>query len=493
MRVGFDSDRYMETQTEQILKRVAQFNDKLYLEFGGKIFDDDNMARIMPGFPADGKIRLLEKLKDRVEIIICVSAPQIEQNKMRGTHSITYDMEVLRLVDGMRKMGLLISSIVITMYSNQPSAEIFRKKLERCGEKVYIHRPIEDYPNNVDYIISDKGFGTNPYIRTTRNLVVVTGPGPGSGKLGTCLSQLYHERVRGVKAGYAKFETLPIWNLPLNHPVNLAYEAATADLDDYNMIDPFHLEAYRVQSVNYNRDIDAFPILREMLTRLIGEDTYKSPTDMGVNMAGLCIADDAIVREAAKQEILRRYFWTQVYYKEGRNELRAVQKIEQIMAQAGLETKHRKAVAPALEKARKSNSPAMSLILQDGRGQVITARTTDVLAAASNLVLNSIKALAGIPDDIHLISPSVLEPMLMLKKEILHDKNPLVSLEEVLNALAICAATSGAAKKALSCLPSLRNCEAHSSHIISKSDEMTLKKLGINVTCTPEFSSKDLF
>ena len=491
MRLGFNNDRYMEKQTEQILDRVKRFNDKLYLEFGGKIFDDDNMARVMPGFRADAKISLLEKLKDDVEIIVCVSAPHIEKSKIRGVHGITYDMEVLRLIDGMRKMGLYISSIAITLYRAQPAAEIFKKKLERRGEKVYVHRVIEGYPHDVGHIISDKGYGANPYIKTSKKLVVVTGPGPGSEKMAVCLSQLYHERKKGVEAGFAKFETLPVWNLPLDHPVNCAYEASTADLDDNNAIDPFHLKAYGISATSYNRDIEAFPILREMLVRLIGTEVYKSPTDMGVNMAGHCITDDAAVREAAKQEVIRRYFWTQVFYKEGRNDLRAVEKMEKVMSQLSLSPTDRPTVIPALKKADESGTAAMALILPDGG--LITAKTTDVLAAASSLVLNSVKKLAGIPDDIHLIAPHVLEPMLMLKTQVLCDKNPLVSLEEVLNALSICAATDGAAKKALSKLIELRGCDAHSSHIISKSDEMTLKKLGINITCTPEFSSKDLF
>ncbi|MDR0461943.1 MAG: DUF1846 domain-containing protein [Christensenellaceae bacterium] len=489
--LGFDNDLYMKKQTEEISERIKQLGGKLYLEFGGKLFDDLNAARVMPGFHVNGKILLLEKMKEDVEIIICISSADIEKNKIRGDHGITYDLEVLRLVDSMRKMGFYIPSIVITMYREPANAtDIFRKKLEQRGENVYVHRPIDGYPNNVDHVLSDKGFGANPHIKTTRKLVVVTAPGPGSGKLGTCLSQIYHERKDGIKAGYAKFETFPIWNLPLEHPVNYAYEAATADLDDKNAVDHFHLDAYGKAAVNYNRDIEAFPILKTIFTKLVKEHPYKSPTDMGVNMAGFGITDDAVVSEAAKQEIIRRYFWTQVFYKEGHTEINAVRKIEQIMKKLSLVPTYRPTVAPALEKSKKHDCPAMCLILPSG--QVIKARTTDSLVAPSALVLNCVKTLAQIPDDTYLISPDVLKPMLVLKTQILNE-NPRISLAETLNALSICAATDALAKKALSQLVELRGLDVHSSHIISKSDEQTLKKLGINVTCSPEFSSKELF
>ncbi|MCL2484818.1 MAG: DUF1846 domain-containing protein [Endomicrobia bacterium] len=492
MKISFDNSSYMEKQTEEILKRVEQFNHKLYLEFGGKLFDDSHAARVLPGFNVNGKILLLEKLKEKTEIIICINAADIEKNKIRADLGITYDMDVLRLIDSVRKMGLYISSIVISQYKNQPSADMFKNKLERRGEKVYIHKPIIDYPMNIDLVVSDKGYGSNPYIETTRPLVVVTAPGSGSGKMATCLSQIYHEHKRNINAGYAKFETFPIWNLPLKHPVNLAYEAATADLNDVNAIDPFHLEAYGETAVNYNRDIEVFPIVKNILTKIMGTDKiYQSPTDMGVNMAGYCITDDEAVREAAKQEVVRRYFKTWCYYKEGRLGIEAVEKVEIIMKQLEIFPEYGLAVVPALEKSKQNNCPAMALVLPNGN--VITGKTTSVLAASSNLVLNCIKNLAGIPDDIHLISPTVLEPMLMLKEKILYDKNPLLSLEEVLNALSICAATNPLAEKGLSKLQNLRGCDAHSSHMLSKADEDALKKLGINVTCTPEFPSDNLY
>ena len=492
MKRGFDNSLYMEKQTEQILKRVEKFNDKLYLEFGGKLFDDYHAARVLPGFKVNGKILLLEKLKEKTEIIICINAADIEKNKIRADLGITYDMDVLRLVDSIRKMGIYIGSIVISQYKGQPSADVFKNKLERRGEKVYIHKPINDYPMNVGLAVSEEGYGSNPYIETVKPLVVVTAPGPGSGKMATCLSQIYHDRQRGINSGYAKFETFPIWNLPLNHPVNIAYEAATADLNDINAIDPYHLERYGVTSVNYNRDIEVFPLVKNILTQIMGDDeVYQSPTDMGVNMAGYCITNDGLVQEAAKQEIIRRYFRTWCDYKEGCTEISAVEKLEIIMNQLGISPEYGLAVGPALEKSEKNKCPAMAMVLHDGC--VITGRTTNVLTPASSLVLNSVKKLAGIPDDVHLIAPYVLEPMLMLKKKILRDKNPLLSLEEVLNALSICAATDLAAEKCLLKLHDLKGCAAHSSHMMSKSDDRILKKLGINVTCTPEFPSDDLY
>ena len=492
MKNGFDNALYMEKQTEKILERIAQWGDKLYLEFGGKLFDDYHAARVLPGFNVNGKILLLEKLKEKTEIIICISAADIERNKIRDDIGITYDMDALRLIDNIRKMGLFISSIVISQYKDQLSADMFKNKLEHRGEKVYIHKFTKGYPTNIDLIVSDMGYGANPFIETAKPLVVVTAPGPGSGKLATCLSQIYHEHKRNVSAGYAKFETFPVWNLPLNHPVNLAYEAATADLNDVNSLDPYHLEAYGTSAVNYNRDIEVFPIVKSILTRITGQDkVYKSPTDMGVNMAGYCITDDEAVKEAAKQEIVRRYFRTCCAYKEGRLGMVAVEKIDLIMKQLGITAEYGLAVGSALNKSRESKSTAMALILFDG--SVISGRTTEVLTAASSLVLNCVKKLAGIPDDIHLIAPAVLEPMLMLKEKILCDKNPLLSLEEVLNALSICAATDPSAEKCLYQLQELKGCEAHSSHIISKSDERALKKLGVNITCTPEFQSDELY
>ncbi|MDR0495322.1 MAG: DUF1846 domain-containing protein [Treponema sp.] len=491
MKTGFDNASYMEKQTEEILKRARKFNDKLYLEFGGKLFDDYHAARVLPGFNVNGKILLLEKLKEKTEIIFCINAADIERNKIRADLGITYDMDALRLIDSIRAMGLYISGFVITQYNDQSAADMFRNKLEQRGEKTYIHKPIANYPMNIDLVASDRGYGSNPYIETSKPLVVITAPGPGSGKMATCLSQVYHEHKRGINAGYAKFETFPVWNIPLNHPVNLAYEAATADLNDINAIDPYHLEAYGATAVNYNRDIEAFPLLKSILVKIMGTgEVYRSPTDMGVNMAGYCITDDETVKEAAKQEIVRRYFRTWCSYKEGRLGIGAVEKLEIIMKQLGISAEYGLAVMPALEKSARHNCPAMALILSDG--SVVTGKTTN-LAAASSLVLNCIKRLAGIPDDIHLIAPHVLEPMLMLKEKILCDKNPLLSLEEVLNALSICAATDPSAHKCLFKLQDLKGCEAHSSHIISKSDENALKKLGVNVTCTPEFSSDNLY
>jgi len=490
--IGFDNALYMEKQAEQILKRVERFHDKLYLEFGGKLFDDYHAARVLPGFKVDGKIRLLEKLKDKTEIILCINASDIESNKIRGDLGITYGMDALRLIDNVRGMGLYISSIVISQYTDQPSADMFKNKLEHRGEKVYIHRPIKGYPTNIELVVSDKGYGSNPYIETARPLVVVTGPGPGSGKMATCLSQMYHDYKSGIRAGYAKFETFPVWNLPLNHPVNLAYEAATADINDVNALDPYHLETYGETAVNYNRDIEVFPIVKNILAKIMGSDSvYLSPTDMGVNMAGFCITDAELVREAAKQEVVRRYFRTWCAYKEGRVGVGAVEKLEIIMRQLSITPEYGLSVTPALTKSEQNQCPAMALILHDGKA--VTGKTTNVLAAASSLVLNGVKCLAGIPDDIHLIAPHVLEPMMMLKEKIMFDKNPLLGLEEVLNALSICAATDPSAQKCLSKLKDLRGCEAHSSHMLSKSDENTLKKLGVNVTCSPEFPSDDLY
>ena len=494
MKIGFDNFLYMEKQTEQILKRVEQFSHKLYLEFGGKLFDDYHAARVLPGFDVNGKIRLLQKLREKTEIIMCVSASDIERNRIRDDFGITYDMDALRLIDNIRMMGLCISSIVITLYNNQPSADMFKNKLEHRGEKVYIHKFTKGYPTNIDLIVSDMGYGANPYIETTKPLVVVTAPGPGSGKLATCLSQIYHEYKRSINAGYAKFETFPVWNLPLNHPVNLAYEAATADLNDVNAFDSYHLDAYGETAVNYNRDIEAFPIVKSILSRIMESDAekiYKSPTDMGVNMAGYCITDDESVREASKQEIVRRYFRTLCAYKEGRLGISAVEKIDLIMKQLGITPEYGLAARPALEKSEICKCPVMAMILADG--SVITGRTTDILAAASSLVLNCVKKLADISDNIHLIAPAVFEPMLMLKETILRDKNPLLSLVEVLNALSICAATDPSAEKCLRKLHDLRGCEAHSSHMISKADEIALKKLGVNVTCTPNFPSDELY
>ena len=490
-KIGFDNPSYLKKQTEQILKRLKKFS-KLYLEFGGKLFDDFHAARVLPGFEVNGKIQLLQALKTKTEIVVCINAHDIEKNKIRADLGITYDLDSLRLIDNIRKMGLSINSVVITQYTGQPSADCFRKRLERRGEKAYVYRSIIGYPTNIDLIVSDKGYGANPYIETTKPLVVVTGPGPGSGKMAACLSQMYHEYKRGIQAGYAKFETFPVWNLPLNHPVNLAYEAATADLNDVNAIDPFHLETYGETAVNYNRDIEVFPIVKNILTSIMGtESVYQSPTDMGVNMVGYFITDPDLVKESAKQEIVRRYFKTRCEYKEGRVELSAIEKLQIIMKKLGIGEEYGLAVLPALQKAQESQTPAMALILPDGT--VAAGRTTQVLAASASLILNCAKTLAGIPDDIHLISPNVIKPMLALKEKILCEKDSLLGLEEVLNALSICAATDPGAEKCLKKLLELRGCVAHSSHMLSKADEGALRKLGIVVTCTPEFPSDDLY
>lgn len=492
MKTGFDNSLYIKKQTEEIQKRISQFHHKLYLEFGGKLFDDYHAARVLPGFNVNGKVLLLQELKEKTEIIFCIGAVDIEKNKIRSDLGITYDMDCLRLIDAIRNMGLYISSVVITQYMEQPSAVIFKNKLERRGEKVYIHKPIKDYPMNARLAVSDKGYGSNPYIETSKPLVVVTAPGPGSGKMATCLSQVYHEHIKGIKAGYAKFETFPIWNLPLNHPVNLAYEAATADLNDINSIDPFHLEAYDEIVVNYNRDIEAFPLVKNILAQIMDSDkVYKSPTDMGVNMAGFCITDNETVKESAKQEIIRRYFKTICFYKEGCLEINTVEKLERIMKQLALSQDFRAVVEPAIKKSEQNKCPVMALSLHDG--SIITGRTTNVMAAGSSLLLNCVKKLAGIPDDIHLIAPNVIEPMLMLKEKILCEKNSLLNVMEVLNALSICAAVNTAAEKCLNKLQELKGCDAHSSHIVSKADEIAFKKLAINLTCTPEFLSENLF
>jgi len=490
-KIGFDNASYIKKQTAEITQRLKKFS-KLYLEFGGKLFDDYHASRVLPGFEVNGKIQLLQALNAKTEIVVCVNAHDIEKNKIRADIGITYDLESLRLIDNIRSMGLAINSVVITQYTGQPTADSFRKRLERLGETVYVYRSIIGYPTNIDLIVSDKGYGANPYIQTTKPLVVVTGPGSGSGKMATCLSQMYHEYQRGQKAGYAKFETFPVWNLPLSHPVNLAYEAATADIGDINAIDPFHLEAYNETAVNYNRDIEVFPIVKNILTSIIGKETvYQSPTDMGVNMVGHFITDSEVVREAAKQEIVRRYFKTRCDYKEGRAELTAIEKLQIIMKKLAINEAYGLGVLPAINKSQDSQTPAMALILDDD--SVVTGRATDVLGASASLILNCAKKLAGIPDDIHLISPNVIKPMQALKEHILCEKSTLLGLGEVLNALSICAATDPSAEKCLKQLRSLRGCVAHSSHMLSKADESALRKLGIVVTCTPEFPSDDLY
>ncbi|HCD81803.1 MAG TPA: hypothetical protein DEQ65_05555 [Ruminococcaceae bacterium] len=490
-KTGFDNKKYIELQSKNIRDRIAMFGGKLYMEFGGKLFDDYHAARVLPGFEPDAKVKMLLELKDDAEIVIAINADAIEKNKRRGDLGITYDLDTLRLIDAFRGIGLYVGSVVITRYTGQPLAEAFENRLKKLGVKVYRHYPIKDYPSNIPYIISEEGFGKNDYIKTERKLVVVTAPGPGSGKMATCLSQLYHEHKRGIKAGYAKFETFPIWNIPLKHPVNIAYEAATADLNDVNMIDPFHLEAYGKTTVNYNRDIEIFPVLNAMLEGILGESPYKSPTDMGVNMAGYGIVDDEAVRCAAKQEIIRRYYAALVSVRQGLAEQSDVSKIELLMNQAGVTAADRPVVKAALDKAEITGAPAVAIELANGR--IVTGKTSSLLGPAAAMLLNTLKILAGIPDNIDLISPSVIEPIQRLKTEIMGNHNPRLHTDEVLTALSICAATSDMAKKALDTVKQLRGTEAHSSVILARVDDQVFRKLGVNMTCEPNYQTKKLY
>ncbi len=490
-KTGFDNKNYIELQSKNIRDRIAMFGGKLYMEFGGKLFDDYHAARVLPGFEPDAKVKMLLELKDDAEIVIAINADAIEKNKRRGDLGITYDLDTLRLIDAFRGIGLYVGSVVITRYTGQPLAEAFENRLKKLGVKVYRHYPIKDYPSNIPYIISEEGFGKNDYIKTERKLVVVTAPGPGSGKMATCLSQLYHEHKRGIKAGYAKFETFPIWNIPLKHPVNIAYEAATADLNDVNMIDPFHLEAYGKTTVNYNRDIEIFPVLNAMLEGILGESPYKSPTDMGVNMAGYGIVDDEAVRCAAKQEIIRRYYAALVSVRQGLAEQSDVSKIELLMNQAGVTAADRPVVKAALDKAEITGAPAVAIELANGR--IVTGKTSSLLGPAAAMLLNTLKILAGIPDNIDLISPSVIEPIQRLKTEIMGNHNPRLHTDEVLTALSICAATSDMAKKALDTVKQLRGTEAHSSVILARVDDQVFRKLGVNMTCEPNYQTKKLY
>ena len=490
-KIGFDNEKYIKLQSQNIRDRIEKFGGKLYMEFGGKLFDDFHAARVLPGFKPDAKVRMLMELKDEAEVVIVINADAIEKNKRRGDLGITYDLETLRLIDAFREIGLFVGSVVITRFTGQPSAIAFEKRLTSLGIKVYRHYPIEDYPSNIPHIISEEGFGKNDYIETSRGLVVITAPGPGSGKMATCLSQLYHENKRGVKAGYAKFETFPIWSIPLKHPVNIAYEAATADLNDANMIDPFHLEAYNEMAVNYNRDIEIFPVLNAMLEAILGESPYKSPTDMGVNMAGFAISDDEAVRDAAKQEIIRRYFASLVNVRQGMGEQSDVSKIELLMKQASVSVKDRPVVEAARKKSEESGSPAVALELADGR--IITGKTSSLLGASAALLLNCLKVLAGIPDEINLISPTIIEPIQRLKTEIMGNHNPRLHTDEILIALSICAATSDVAKTALDQAFKLKGLEAHSSVILSRVDENVFRKLGVNITFEPKYQTKKLY
>ncbi|MEG1548017.1 MAG: DUF1846 domain-containing protein [Clostridia bacterium] len=490
-RIGFDNDKYVSMQSEHIMERLAQFGGKLYLEFGGKLFDDFHAARVLPGFKPDSKVRMLMQLKDEAEIVIAINAADIEKNKVRGDLGITYDLDVMRLIDAFRSIGLYVGSVVITRYCGQMAADAFCRRLESLGITVYRHYSIEGYPGDVEHIVGEDGYGKNDFIATTRSLVVVTAPGPGSGKMATCLSQLYHEHKRGVRAGYAKFETFPIWNLPLKHPVNLAYEAATADLADINMIDPFHLEAYGKTTVNYNRDVEIFPVLTAMFSRIFGECPYKSPTDMGVNMVGNCITDDDVCCTASRQEIIRRYYSELCAAKQGLSSAGNAGKVKLIMNQAGISLSERPIINVALKKSEQTAGPAAAIELEDGR--IITGKTSKLLGASAAMLLNSLKALGGIRDDIHLISPAIIEPIQKLKVEHLGNHNPRLHMDEVLVALSICAATNPMAEHALNQLEKLRDTEAHSSVILSSVDNSVFKKLGINLTCEAQYQTKKLY
>ena len=485
--IAFDNDLYIKTQSAHIRSRIEQFGGKLYLEFGGKLYDDNHAARVLPGFRPDSKLQMLLQLKEKVEVVIAINAADIEKNKIRGDLGITYDRDVIRLIDVFRGFGLYVSSVVLTRYNDKDITRAFQSRLEGLGLRVYHHYEIEGYPANISHIVSEEGYGRNDFIETTRELVVVTAPGPGSGKLATCMSQLYHEHKRGVRAGYAKFETFPVWNLPLNHPVNLAYEAATADLSDVNMIDPFHLEAYGTTTVNYNRDVEAFPVLVTMFERILGQCPYKSPTDMGVNMVGNCIVNDDRAVTASRQEIIRRYYTALCDQKQGKAAASQVYKLELLMKKAGVCPKERKVVAAAMEKAEKTGLPAAAMELPDG--QVLTGKTSDLLGASAALLLNALKALAGLDDKVHLIAPEVIGPIQHLKVDHFGNRNPRLHTDEVLIALSISANTDPNAQKAMEHLGTLRGCEVHSSVILSPVDEKVFKRLGINLTCQPQFKA----
>lgn len=499
MKIGFDHEKYLEEQSKYILERVNNY-DKLYLEFGGKLLFDLHASRVLPGFDENAKIKLLHKLRENVEVVICVYAGDIERNKIRGDFGITYDMDVLRLIDDLRSYELSVNSVVITRYNDQPSTTVFINKLERRGIKVYKHRATKGYPTDVDTIVSDEGYGKNPYIETSKSIVVVTAPGPGSGKLATCLSQLYHENKRGNVAGYSKFETFPVWNVPLKHPLNIAYESATVDLKDVNMIDYFHLEAYGETAVNYNRDLETFPVLKRIIEKITGkESVYKSPTDMGVNRVGFGIVNDEVVKEASRQEIIRRYFKTGCEYKKGYVDKETFDHAKLIMEGLNLKEEDRTVVKPARERAdklkeeseKKEICPVMAIELHDGT--ILTGKSSSLLDASAAVLINSIKYLANIWDDMHLISPVILEPILKLKSKVLGNKNVALNCEEVLIALSISAATNPTAQAALDKLPMLKGCQAHSTTILPTNDEQTFRKIGVDITCDAEYPTDSLY
>ena len=501
MTIGFDNERYLALQKDAILERVKRFGDKLYLEFGGKLLFDMHASRVLPGFAPNVKMRLLTELKDQADIILCIYAGDIERKKVRADFGITYDADAVKLIDDVQEWGLNVTAVVITRYDDQPAARMFKQRLERRGMKVYFHRATKGYPSDVDRIVSEEGYGANPFIETTKPLVVVTGPGPGSGKLATCLSQLYHENQQGVKAGYAKFETFPIWNLSLQHPVNIAYEAATVDIGDYNMLDSFHLDAHGEVSVNYNRDMEAYPLLRCILQKIMnGEELYASPTDMGVNCAGFGITDDQAVQEAARQEIIRRYFRCHTEYAMGLADTDTIHRVERIMTTLGLKPEDRCVVQPACEAAARARAQGKgndgvfcgaAIQLVDGR--IDTGHNTPVMHAASSVIINAIKALADIPQEIHLLSPNILESISHLKRHVCQRKSISLDLDEALIALSISATTNPMAQAALDKLPQLRGCELHLTHIPTQGDEAGLRQLGMRLTSAPKFSSRNLF
>ena len=491
MKIAFDNEKYVKLQSQHILERINQFDNKLYLEFGGKLFDDNHASRVLPGFKPDSKLKMLLELKEQVEIVIVVSASDIEKKKIRNDINISYDAEVLRLIDSFRGLGLYVGSVTITQYNGQAMVDDFKAHLEHLGIKVFLHYTIPGYPNNIAYIVSEEGFGKNEYIETSKPLVVITAPGPGSGKMATCLSQLYHEHKRGISAGYAKFETFPIWNLPLKHPVNLAYEAATADLNDVNMIDPFHLEAYNQTTVNYNRDVEIFPVLNTIFKQIMKESPYKSPTDMGVNMAGYAIIDDEAAREASEQEIIGRFYTAKVDFIKGKCKEDTIHKIEMIMSQGNIDVSKRACVKPALDKAEETGNPVVCLQLPDG--SIITGKTSSLLGSCSAALLNAIKKLANIHEDIPLISPNIIEPIQDIKVNTLGNKNPRLHIDELLIALSISATTNPLSHLALEQLANLKGSQAHSSVILSQVDVSTMRKLGIDITSEDVYETQKLY
>ncbi len=491
MRIGFDHDKYTAMQSEHILERIKQFGGKLYLELGGKLFDDNHASRVLPGFRPDSKVAMLLTLRDQAELVIAISADDIEKNKLRGDLGITYDAEVLRLIDAFRGIGLYVGSVVMTRWNDQASAVHFKQRLENLGVKVYRHFNIEGYPYDVKHIVSDEGFGQNEYVETQRPLVLVTAPGPGSGKMAVCLSQLYQDHQRGIQAGYAKFETFPIWNLPLRHPINMAYEAATADLDDVNMIDPYHLDAYGISAVNYNRDIEIFPVLSAVFEHIYGSSPYKSPTDMGVNMVGNCIVDDEACREASKQEVIRRYFAARSALALAHTTQVEVDRLQRLMHQMGISPDDRPVVAAARNRETETGAPALAIELPDGR--IITGKTSALLGPSAAVLLNALKALGGIDENAHLISPTVIEPIQSLKCDYLGNHNPRLHSDEVLVALSICAATNKDAAHAMAQLPLLKGCEAHATVILPQVDDNIFRRLKVNLTCDARYQTHKLY